>query len=236
MYLTIRVSWLMTQSKADILRTFHKLVPEALADMSVHLVEVSDVMRRLQETALCPGEASEHRLRDVSGDTNAFHQRESRAGPPVSWYSYPRDVPKGFSFYVAHEFFDALPVHKFVRGGGDGGNGNDRKWHEILVDVDSKGDGLRFVKAKERTPAASLIDPDEEKSEVEVCPQGGVLVKSLAERIVTDGGALLIADYGHGGEKGDTLRAFKGHALQDPLKEPGDADLTADVDFSYLLR
>ena len=47
---------------------------------------------------------------------------------------------------------------------------------------------------------------------------------------------MLIADYGHSGEKGDTLRAFKGHALQDPLKEPGDADLTADVDFSYLLR
>ena len=214
------------------MRTFGKISPEALADMSVHLVEVSDVMRRLQEAALCPGEASEHRLRDVSGDSNAFHQRESSAGPPVSWYSSPRDVPRGFSFYVAHEFFDALPVHKFVRGDGD----DDQKWHEILVDVDDKGDGLRFVKAKERTPAASFIDPDEKKSEVEVCPQAGVLVKGLAERIVADGGALLIADYGHGGEKGDTLRAFKGHALQDPLKEPGDADLTADVDFSYLLR
>ena len=60
--------------------------------MSVHLVEVSDVMRRLQEAALCPGEASEQRLRDVSGDSNAFHQRkESKAGPPVSWYSSPRD-------------------------------------------------------------------------------------------------------------------------------------------------
>ena len=47
---------------------------------------------------------------------------------------------------------------------------------------------------------------------------------------------MLVADYGHGGEKGDTLRAFKEHAQQDPLKEPGDADLTADVDFSYLLR
>ena len=61
--------------------------------MSVHLVEVSDVMRRLQEAALCPGEASEQRLRDVSGDSNAFHQRnESKAGPPVSWYSSPRDT------------------------------------------------------------------------------------------------------------------------------------------------
>ena len=70
------------------------------------------------------------------------------------------------------------------------------------------------------------------------CPpiKAGVLVSSIAERIVADGGALLVADYGHCGEKGDTLRAFRGHALQDPLKEPGDADLTADVDFSYLIR
>ena len=70
------------------------------------------------------------------------------------------------------------------------------------------------------------------------CPpiKAGVLVSNIAERIVADGGALLVADYGHGGEKGDTLRAFKGHAQQDPLKEPGDADLTADVDFSYLIR
>ena len=109
----------MTPFKADILRTFGKISPEALADMSVHLVEVSDVMRRLQETALCPGEASEHRLRDVSGNSNAIHRRETKVGPPVSWYSSARDVPKGFSFYVAHEFFDALPVHKFVRGGDD---------------------------------------------------------------------------------------------------------------------
>ena len=70
------------------------------------------------------------------------------------------------------------------------------------------------------------------------CPpiKAGVLVSSIAERIVADGGALLVADYGHNGEKGDTLRAFRGHAQQDPLKEPGDADLTADVDFSYLIR
>ena len=216
---------------ADILRTFGKISPDALAGMSVHLVEVSDAMRRLQEAALCGGAPSQQPARDVSGDSNAFHQRRSSAGPLVSWYSSSRDVPRGFSFFVAHEFFDALPVHKFVRGGGGDG---DEKWHEILVDVD--GDGLRFVRAKGKTPAVSLIDAGEEKDEVEVCPAAGVLVKSLCERIATDGGALLVADYGHGGEKGDTLRAFKGHALADPLKEPGDADLTADVDFSYLKR
>ena len=58
-----------------------------------------------------------------------------------------------------------------MRGEDGGEEGGGRKWHEILVDVDDGGDGLRFVRAKERTPAATLIDPGEEKGEVEVCPQ-----------------------------------------------------------------
>ena len=31
-------------------------------------------------------------------------------------------------------------------------------------------------------------------------------------------------------------QAFKNHELTDPLMEPGTADLTADVDFSYLTK
>ena len=41
---------------------------------------------------------------------------------------------------------------------------------------------------------------------MEVCPEGGVIVQQLANRIAEDGGAALIADYGHGGTKTDTFR------------------------------
>jgi SAM-dependent MidA family methyltransferase len=47
------------------------------------------------------------------------------------------DVPRGISFFFAHEFFDALPVNKFVRGA------KGEEWHEILVDMDAEGEGLR---------------------------------------------------------------------------------------------
>ncbi|MGH0166698.1 UNVERIFIED_CONTAM: hypothetical protein FKN15_050991 [Acipenser sinensis] len=102
------------------------------------------------------------------------------------------DVPRGFSIYLAHEFFDALPIHKF--------------------------------------------QADEEREHVEVCPEGGVLVQRLTNRISEDGGAALIADYGHAGDKTDTFRGFRGHKLHDVLVAPGTADLTADVDFRYLRR
>lgn len=41
---------------------------------------------------------------------------------------------------------------------------------------------------------------------MEVCPAGGVIVQRLANRIAEDGGAALIADYGHDGTKTDTFR------------------------------
>ena len=47
---------------------------------------------------------------------------------------------------------------------------------------------------------------DESRSHVEVCAEGGVIVQQLARRIVEDGGAALIADYGHDGTKTDTFR------------------------------
>lgn len=69
-----------------------------------------------------------------------------------------------------------------------------------------------------------------------MCPEGGVFIQQLSRRITEDGGAALIADYGHDGTKTDTFRGFKGHQLHHVLDSPGSADLTADVDFSYLRR
>ena len=58
--------------------------------------------------------------------------------------------------------------------------------------------------------------------------------RMVSQRIVEQGGAALVADYGHQGTDGDTLRAFCRHAQVDPLELPGTADITADVDFSLL--
>ena len=57
----------------------------------------------------------------------------------------------------------------------------------------------------------------------------------LGRRIARSGGAALIIDYGHAQDAfGDTLQAVRDHAFADPLAEPGEADLTAHVDFAAL--
>lgn len=45
-------------------------------------------------------------------------------------------------------------------------------------------------------------------------------------------GAALFIDYGENYTQSDTLRAFKQHRQVHFLEEPGQVDLTADVDFA----
>lgn len=41
---------------------------------------------------------------------------------------------------------------------------------------------------------------------MEVCPEAGLIVQELANRVEIDGGFALFADYGHNGDKTDTFR------------------------------
>lgn len=210
---------------SDILRVFSQL--KSVLDgcsVSLHLVEVSPVLSGVQAQTLTGGSSVE----SSSEDDPVFRRGETSTGLPVFWYRCLEDVPAGFSIFIAHEFFDALPIHTFQR--------TPKGWREVLVDIDpEKRNRLRFVVSPSPTPASSaLIQPKERRSHVEVCADGGVLVQQISRRIVEDGGAALIADYGHDGTKTDTFRGFKGHRLHDVLSSPGSADLTADVDFSFL--
>ncbi|XP_068609834.1 protein arginine methyltransferase NDUFAF7, mitochondrial [Brachionichthys hirsutus] len=211
----------------DVLRVFGQLQPVlGETSVSLHLVEVSPALSRLQAQNLTGSRSQEA----DSEDAAAYRRGKTAMGLPVSWYRRLDDVPTGFSIFIAHEFFDALPIHKFQR--------THRGWREVMVDVDpEKPDQLRFVVAPSPTLASStLLQADERRSHVEVCAEGGVIVQQLARRIEEDGGTALISDYGHDGSKTDTFRGFKGHQLHDVLSSPGSADLTADVDFSYLRR
>ena len=58
----------------------------------------------------------------------------------------------------------------------------------------------------------------------------------LAGRIVGQGGAALLIDYGRDAPGiGDTLQALAGHVKVDPLAAPGEADLTVHADFPAVL-
>lgn len=88
---------------------------------------------------------------ETSDEGDFYKKNTTTGGTPVFWYRHLSSVPKRFSVFVAHEFFDVLPVH-ILRKTKDG-------WRELLVDVD-EGDGphhLRYVLSRTETPAAKLF-------------------------------------------------------------------------------
>jgi NADH dehydrogenase [ubiquinone] 1 alpha subcomplex assembly factor 7 len=160
-------------------------------------------------------------LRDV--------QAKTLAGIETIWAQDLREVPDDAPlFLIANEFFDALPIHQFVRRGG--------RWQERMVDAE--GEELIFVTAPDPVPESLMpvhIRDAAEGSTFETSPATQALVQEIGRRVAQSGGVALIIDYGHtSSELGDTFQAVKAHAYANPLAEPGEADLTAHVDFDAL--
>ncbi len=153
-------------------------------------------------------------------------QEEALNGYEVTWVDSIDELPQQPLFLVANEFFDALPIRQFLRDG-DG-------WREKRVGLvdGALGFGLG-PEAPQPALEHRLLDtkPDDL---VEMSPAMAPITAGLARRIAAHGGAALIIDYGDWRSLGDTLQALKSHAPVDPLATPGEADLTAHVDFEVL--
>jgi SAM-dependent MidA family methyltransferase len=63
---------------------------------------------------------------------------------------------------------------------------------------------------------------------------GRFVMRQVHHRLHHHGGLALVVDYGDWRSRGDTLQALRRHAYDDPLAHPGEADLTAHVDFEAL--
>jgi SAM-dependent MidA family methyltransferase len=136
--------------------------------------------------------------------------------PQAQGHDALNGVPPGPAIVLANEFLDALPIRLFER--------RDGAWAERFV-----ADG-RFV----LHACAGLGDvPD--GTVVERGEAACAWVAELSHRIVEHGGAALILDYGPArSAPGESLQALRNGRPADPLAAPGEADLTAHVDFQAL--
>ncbi|WP_226896270.1 class I SAM-dependent methyltransferase [Polymorphobacter sp. PAMC 29334] len=136
----------------------------------------------------------------------------------------PDDAPL---LLVANEFFDALPVRQFVRSA--------IGWHERIVAVGDAGFAAALGNAAATPLIPELLWNAPVGSVVETSLASTAIAAEIGARLSLHGGAALFIDYGHSGPvTGDTLQAVRGHAPADPFADPGEADLTAHVDFTAL--
>ncbi|MEE9272683.1 MAG: SAM-dependent methyltransferase [Robiginitomaculum sp.] len=158
---------------------------------------------------------------------------------PINWADRLEDVPKGPTLIIGNEYLDCLPIRQFVmidRFKGVGG------FHERFVDIPaSKTWKLCYSYAKKpiSAPDIKLLPQDladfKDDDILEVSLGLAQIVDSINARFNDAPGAALFIDYGHEQtEYGDTFQAIHKHTKVYPLDDPGEADLTARVDFSYL--
>ncbi len=146
----------------------------------------------------------------------------------VQWADSIDTLPEKPLFLLANEFFDALPIRQFRR--------HAEGWQERLVG--GFGGRLAFgLSAPTRMAVLEHRLADTAPGDVvETCAPAQAIVAGLAARIDRSGGAALVIDYGDWRSRGDTLQALRHHAFADPLADPGEADLTAHVDFEALAQ
>lgn len=159
-------------------------------------------------------------LRDV--------QRETLSAHGIAHIDSADHLPDAPLWLVANEFFDALPIRQFQRNG--------IGWRERCVGVE--GDALAFglSPVAPHGQLAHRLDDTEDGQLIEHCPSATTILSAIGTRLEAYGGAALIIDYGDWRSLGDTLQAVQNHEPVDPLADPGQADLTAHVDFEALAR
>jgi NADH dehydrogenase [ubiquinone] 1 alpha subcomplex assembly factor 7 len=144
-----------------------------------------------------------------------------------SWHAGFAEVPAGPLLLIANEFFDALPVNQFeLRPEG---------WRERVVG--GAGEQLVFGWSQPGPSFALLTDRQRLGARAEVSPAGLALAGEIGRRLKQDPGAALVIDYGTSRSlPGESLQAVHRHQPVDPLAEPGEADLSAHVDFAALAQ
>ncbi|KAB1227822.1 NADH dehydrogenase [ubiquinone] complex I, assembly factor 7 [Morella rubra] len=185
---------------ADLLRGASKF-NNFTKSLHIHMVECSPTLQKLQHSNL--------KCNDEDNTVDKVNKRSVSmlAGTPVTWHAALEQVPSGVpTILIAHEFFDALPVHQFQLS-------------------------IKLMKALQEWAATEELA---KLDQIEVCPQAMELTQSIANRISSNGGGALIIDYGLNAVISDSLQAIRKHKFVDILDDPGSADLSAYVDFASI--
>ncbi len=149
--------------------------------------------------------------------------------PRIEWIDHVDELPASKTIVIANEFFDALPIKQYVMTE-DGMRERRVAWNDathafefVLVEA-----GLVLAKSGNTIPTGTVMEHS---------PASRSIMRKLASHLQAHGGAGLVIDYGYLGEAHhDTLQALKAHLFHPVLSDPGDADITAHVDFTSLME
>ncbi len=196
------------------------LSPDCAAAAKLALCDVSPSLRRQQAEFLSPADPQ--------------------------WFEHWSEIPEGAKILVGNEFLDTLAIEQIIKHQG--------RWH--LRCVDRLGDGFAYILGPElnskeaaHMPLAAQLRPvfwpRAMQAALDALPDGALvevpceaasLIDFLSRDFREEPSAALFIDYGAPQlEPGDTLQAVISHAKAPVLQTIGQADLTTQVNFAWLL-
>ncbi|KAJ3416546.1 hypothetical protein HDV05_001283 [Chytridiales sp. JEL 0842] len=220
---------------SDIVRTMKQIksFAEKAKTPSIHLVEASPSLRKIQAAELAPDQPIMETTQEGGEKVMSVTTKD---GWTVQWHDDLSLVPQGkVTLAVAHEFFDAMPVYQFEKAA-DG-------WREVMIDIDTTDQSpfhFRLVLSPSPTKACKALLQHPRYSHlplgtrIEISPDSQTIATRIAERIQKDRGAALFVDYGKEMISEASVRGIRKHEFTSILSRPGEVDLSADVDFATL--
>jgi SAM-dependent MidA family methyltransferase len=134
----------------------------------------------------------------------------------VTWHEDVAALPEAPMILLANEFLDALPIRQLIRRGAS--------WCERHVACGAFVELPCDVALPADAPEGAIQEVNEAAQRFAIW---------LGARLKRHGGAALLIDYGPAESSfGDSLQAMRAGQPVDPLSTPGEADITAHVDFA----
>ena len=140
--------------------------------------------------------------------------------PHVNHIDSLDDLPQKPLFFIANEFFDALPIHSYKLAGSE----------KFEMHITGKK-GVYELNPTHR----SHNETKRHQGIYETCPDAHHIMEQIADHIKRYKGSGIFCDYGYIKPR-DTIsfRGYHKHKVTNGLTHPFEEDLTADIDFTAL--
>ncbi len=173
-------------------------------------------------------EAAQVHLVESSSTLREMQGRALASLCKPQWHLSLTAIPETPLIVVANEFFDALPVEQHIYENGS--------WYKRVVSLNGS-DRPSFTTGRLSVPPPELL-PSREPREGDILehrPATAAMMTEIGRRAGSVPVAMLVADYGYERrDYGDTLQAVREHGYTQPLDTPGEADLSAHVNFAEM--
>ena len=201
----------------------------------------------LKSVQLVPGliDKMDIRLYDVNPyfidkQKNALEPYIVDYGDKLQWIDSLEALPKNPIIILSNEFFDVLPVKQYTK--------IKDIWYESVLIIDPADSQIKYDKIELKQILQEYLQAEHRNSTdgavLEESPESLDIVKTLARKVKKQKGSFLAIDYGYyiepqirrAEQYSSTLQAIKDHQYQPIIDTLGEADLSAHVDFSALIK